>query len=54
MPVRDSEYDADAEAAYLSHRAGEFMEQLEVQHAEYLDPDWKPNEDWWGSMVTED
>jgi len=34
--------------------AGEFMEQLEQQHAAYLDPEWQPNEDWWGSMVVED
>ena len=54
LPVPDTEYDTEAEAAYLSHCAGEFMEQLEEQHAEYLNPDWEPNEDWWGSMVTED
>ena len=38
----------------LSQLAGEFADDLETQHAAYLDPDWKPNEDWWGSMVTED
>mgnify|MGYP006295011201 FL=1 len=33
---------------------GEFMQKLEEQHAAYLDPDWQPNEDWWGSMVIAD
>lgn len=26
----------------------------EAQHAEYLETDWQPNEDWWGSQVTID
>lgn len=30
------------------------MPQLEAEHAEYLDPDWEPNDDWWGSQVTAD
>jgi hypothetical protein len=54
LPVPDPEYDADAEAARLAKFRGEFMEGLEKQHAAYLDPDWKPNEDWWGSMGVED
>jgi hypothetical protein len=54
LPEPDPEYDEEAEAARLSQLAGEFMQGLEEQHAAYLDPDWEPNEDWWGSMVTED
>ena len=54
LPVADPEYDEEAEAARLEYMAGEFTEQLEEQHAAYLDPDWQPNEDWWGSMVVED
>ena len=54
LPVLDPEYDADAEAARLSHLEGDFMQGLEERHAEYLDPEWKPNDDWWGSLVTED
>jgi len=30
------------------------MPKLEAQHAEYLDPGWVPNADWWGSQVTVD
>ena len=32
----------------------ELMPALEAQHAAYLDPDWQPNADWWGSQVTAD
>lgn len=28
--------------------------QLERQHAKFLESDWTPNKNWWGSMVTED
>ena len=38
-----------------THKALEtYMEELEDQHAGYLDPDWQPNEDWWGSLVVVD
>lgn len=32
--------------AELEHIRGEFMRDLEEQHAAYLDSDWRPNEDW--------
>jgi arylsulfatase A-like enzyme len=54
LPTPDPEYDADADATRRAHLAGEFMATLEAQHAAYLDPEWKPNEDWWGSMVVVD
>ena len=54
VPVPDPEYDAEAEEARLAHLNDEFMAGLEEQHAEYLDPEWRLNEDWWGSMVVED
>ncbi len=54
LPRRDPEYDAEKEKNRLRMLETERMAQLESQHAEYLDPDWKPNEDWWGSQVTTD
>lgn len=30
------------------------MERLEVQHQEFLNPEWEPNETWWGSSLGED
>ena len=30
------------------------MPKLETQHAQYLDAEWQPGADWWGSQVTID
>jgi hypothetical protein len=30
------------------------MPKLEAQHARFLDPDWEPNPDWWGSLIVRD
>ena len=54
FPTPDPEYDAEKEKVYLHQLEHEWMPQLEAQHAEYLDPEWQPNEDWWGSRVTND
>ncbi len=49
-----SQYDLEKEKARLYDLEHELMPKLEKEHAEYLDPDWEPNEDWWGSQVTID
>ncbi|MCZ6633137.1 MAG: sulfatase [bacterium] len=54
FPVPDPEYDAKKEQSRLQMLENEQMQKLETQHAEYLDPNWKPNKDWWGSQVTVD
>ena len=54
FPVLDSEYVPEKEQARLHKLEHEFMPKLEVEHAEYLNPNWQPNEDWWGSQVTID
>ena len=54
FPVPDPEYDAAKEAARLHQLERELMPALEARHAAYLDPDWQPNADWWGSQVTAD
>ncbi len=54
LPARDPQYDRAAEEAYLHKLKHELMPQLEAEHAEYLNPEWQPNEDWWGSHVTID
>jgi len=53
-PRPDPQYDAEQERARLEHLATDHMAQLEAQHAQYLDPAWEPNADWWGSQVVED
>jgi hypothetical protein len=35
-------------------RAKERKARLEVQHQEFLNPDWQPNESWWDSALGED
>jgi len=54
LPVPDPEYDPEKGAAYLHRQEHVTMPRLEAEHARYLDPDWQPNEDWWGSMVITD
>ena len=54
LPVPDSEYEPDTRKARLHQLEHELMPQLEEQHAEYLEPDWQPNADWWGSQVVND
>jgi len=53
-PVPDPEYDPEKERAYLHSLENELMPALEARHAGYLDPNWQPNADWWGSQVTVD
>ena len=54
LPIPDPEHDLDKEKARLHALETEFMSKLEKQHADYLDPDWKPNDDWWQSQVIVD
>ena len=54
FPEPDPLYDPEKEAARLRSLREEFMPKLERQHARYLDPDWEPNADWWGSQITRD
>ncbi len=54
LPTHDPQYDRTKEEAHLRKLEHELMPTLEEQHAEYLNPDWQPNDDWWGSQVTID
>ena len=54
FPVPDPEYDPEKERARLYALEHEFMPKLEVEHSRYLDPDWQPDKDWWGSQITTD
>lgn len=50
----DPQYDSANEKAYLHSLEHDLMPKLEAEHAQYLNPEWQPNEDWWGSQVTID
>jgi arylsulfatase A-like enzyme len=54
LPVADPEHDAEQEQADLDYIRTNLMARLEKEHAEYLDPNWEPNADWWGSQATID
>jgi arylsulfatase A-like enzyme len=54
LPAHDPQYDDAAFQAWIKRQQTTVLEQLEKQHADYLDADWQPNKDWWGSAVTED
>ncbi|MBT3274799.1 MAG: sulfatase [Spirochaetales bacterium] len=54
FPTPDPQYDPAKENALLHSREHEWMPELEANHAEYLDPNWQPNDDWWGSQITID
>jgi arylsulfatase A-like enzyme len=54
FPAPDPEYDSEKHAAYLRRQEHVVMPRLEAEHAQYLDPDWQPDADWWGSQVISD
>lgn len=54
FPDPDPHYDPEKEKARLQSLEHELMQELEAQHAEYLDGSWVPNDDWWGSQVVTD
>ncbi|MEL6923033.1 MAG: sulfatase [Bacteroidota bacterium] len=49
FPDPDPLYDANAEAAYLTKVRTEKMADLEARRLELLDPDFDPDNNWWGS-----
>jgi arylsulfatase A-like enzyme len=52
--VPDPEYDPKKQTQYLHRMEHVLMPELEAQHAQYLDPGWEPDADWWGSQVIND
>ena len=54
FPVPDPQYDPAKQAEYFRHVKQVEMPRLEAEHARYLDADWQPNADWWGSQVVAD
>lgn len=55
MPVPDPEYNPELDRKRMEEDIiNGLWPRLEKERLEYLSPGWKPNEDWWGSMTTED
>lgn len=54
FPVKDPLYDPALEKAYRNKIVTDKLKSLEKQRLKLLSPHFKPNEDWWGSKITED
>lgn len=54
MPEADSEYSAIEENKVKQRWATTLLYQQEKSRKDMLNPNWKPNKNWWGSMITID
>ena len=51
MPTNDPSFDSSKRDARWESIKTSGKEKLEKQHAQFLNPDYKPNKDWWGSSI---
>ena len=49
MPTPDQEFDKGLFQKRIHQMENELMPRLEKQRLDFLDKDWQPNADWWGS-----
>jgi arylsulfatase A-like enzyme len=54
LPERDTEFNAEMAAQRHQRIAEEQLPSLEKQRMEFLSENFEPNNDWWGSRVTND
>lgn len=54
MPKSDPRFDAAKFKQKIDESRTKQKAALEMQHARYLDADWSPNADWWGSAKAAD
>ena len=54
IPLQDKRFDAEKRKLQDKAVATKRKPRLEKQHAGFLDANFKPNKNWWGSKVTED
>ncbi len=54
MPTADPEYSPQKEAALKQRWRTSFLQSREQERVDMLQPDWQPNENWWGSKITVD
>jgi arylsulfatase A-like enzyme len=54
LPTPDPQYDDAKFLKWLNQQQTSVMNNVERQHSRFLNEDWQPNKDWWGSQVTED
>ena len=51
FPEPDPEFSSDQRQTRWARLKSEGQQRLEQQHASYLQSDYQPNQDWWGSAV---
>jgi len=49
IPQQDDRFAPEKKKRQLQQMKTTKMQNLEKQHANYLKPDWKPSQNWWGS-----
>jgi hypothetical protein len=49
LPFENPKYDAELAEKQKENIRSNLLPRLERQHARFLDPDFKPNDTWWGS-----
>jgi arylsulfatase A-like enzyme len=54
FPTKDPEFNQDKANQRHNMLVNELMPRLEKQRKYFLSEEFKPNDDWWGSMVTKD
>lgn len=50
LPVADASFDKEAYAERITQMKEKFMPELEERRLNFLNSDFTPNEDWWGSQ----
>ncbi len=53
FPRKDPLFDPEKRDSLWEYRRTEGIKRLEEKHANYLDANYQPNEDWWGSALSE-
>jgi arylsulfatase A-like enzyme len=53
-PTKDPKHDAKAEKEHIKRMATKKLKSLEKQRLQFLDKNFDPKNNWWGSMITKD
>ncbi len=53
-PVKDPDFNPEAQAKYMKYIRTKKIKSLEDQRKRMLSPDFNPGNNWWGSIVTKD
>ena len=53
-PIPDPQFNIDSLNVKLDSYKTEILQKLEEKRLQELNPDWQPNDDWWGSKLTKE